>query len=378
MDISSISRCYNLNPISVLPEQLLVDPKNPRIVLDIDSDQEFTLGELTKQDVQDYILSVINKDAYHIADLIRGIKASGFIDKGDDMIVKRIPQSNKFLVIEGNRRTTAIKHLLNDKQSLRPTVRSTLASLRVKEFIYRPNGEFTEEAVIDILLGTIHITGHLGWGALEKAYYIYNSYLRELQKFTGDSEFEYILECSREVAAFFNLAVRGVRKQLIVYRVYQQLKEEGYDVAPDHFSLIEMAVVDQQLSAEYFELDRDRFHLSHKGLSRFSLLCIRENKPVNNPGEFRRFAKVFKCGTDYEVKLIESNEQSLDSVSARLKRRLEQREFLGQLEDVKAQLDSLEPAAFRGLRAEIALIVKIRHMVEDKLWRLAKATARSG
>ena len=38
MDISSISRCYTLKPITVLPEQLLVDPKNPRIVLDIDSD----------------------------------------------------------------------------------------------------------------------------------------------------------------------------------------------------------------------------------------------------------------------------------------------------------------------------------------------------
>ena len=373
MDISTISRCYDLTSITVEPGQLLVDPKNPRIVLDVDSDQEFTATELTKPNVQDYILSVINKDAYHIADLIRGIKASGFIDKGDDMIVKQIPQTEKYLVIEGNRRTTAIKHLLSDKQNLRPAVRSTLVSLHVKEFTYKPNEEFTEEAVIDILLGTIHITGHLAWGALEKAYYIHNSYRRELRKFTVNSEFEYVLECSRAVAAFFNLSVRGVRKHLIVYRVYEQLKEEGYEVMPHHFSLIEMAVVGRSLSTEYFELDSERFLLSRKGLSRFDSLCIRHNKPINNPGEFQRFSNLFKNGTAYEVSLVETRERSLDDVAARVDKRLQRREFLNQLEDVKAQLDSLEPAAFRGLRAEIDLIVRIRHMVEDKLWRLAKA-----
>src|SRR5690348_7625331 len=112
MDISSISKYYGLKPLTVKPRQLLLDPNNPRIVLDVNTDRKFTLSDLPSTEVQDYILSVINKQAHHIADLIRGIRSSGFVDKGDDMIVKRIPNLNKYLVIEGNRRTTAIKHLL--------------------------------------------------------------------------------------------------------------------------------------------------------------------------------------------------------------------------------------------------------------------------
>ena len=86
------------------------------------------------------------------------------------MIVKRVGGTNKFLVIEGNRRTTAIKHLLNESEKLKPIVRATLTRLRVKQFFYKTNAEFTKAAVIDILLGTIHITGRLPWGALERAY----------------------------------------------------------------------------------------------------------------------------------------------------------------------------------------------------------------
>ena len=61
---------------------------------------------------------------------------------------------------------------MKDGKALRPpAVRNTLSVLHVKEFVYRPNKEFTERAaVIDILLGTIPITGRLPQGALERAY----------------------------------------------------------------------------------------------------------------------------------------------------------------------------------------------------------------
>ena len=57
------------------------------------------------------------------------------------MIVKRIPGADKYLVIEGNRRTTAIKHILEASTNITPVVRSTLTSLHAKEFFYKPNRE---------------------------------------------------------------------------------------------------------------------------------------------------------------------------------------------------------------------------------------------
>src|SRR5204862_7790200 len=103
----------------------------------------------------------------------------------------------------------AIKHLLEEPEKLNPSVRATLTRLHVKEFVYKANPSFTEETVIDILLGAIHVTGRLPWGALERAYYIHNSYLREMKKYTDNSHFEYIVACCRKVATFFNLSVKG-------------------------------------------------------------------------------------------------------------------------------------------------------------------------
>ena len=246
MDVSLISNCYELKEIAVEPSQLLVDPNNPRIAMDLESDRKFTLEDVVKPDMQRSILSLIDKNAYHIAELIHGIRTFGFIYTGDDMIVKRVPRrthgADTFLVIEGNRRTTAIRHLLESQDLLATAVARTLKSLRVKEFIYVPNDDFTEDAVIDILVGKIHINGHLPWGALERAHYIYKSYLRESESNVGHRRFEYVVECAKEIAAFFGLKVGEVRKNLMVYRVYEQLKWQGFQVKPDHFSLIEMAV----------------------------------------------------------------------------------------------------------------------------------------
>lgn len=372
MDLSSISKYYILRPLTVSPDQLLLDPNNPRIVLDVNTDRKFTPNELIKSDVQQYILSVINKQTHHIAELIRGIRASGFIDGGNDMIARRIPNTDKYLVIEGNRRTTAIKHLLNDSKNLNSTILDTLTAVHVKEFVYKSNPEFTEEAVIDILLGKIHIDGPLPWGALESAYYIYNSYLREMKSYTRDSQFQYIPQCAREVAALFNLTANGVRKKIKVYRVYEQLKEQRYEVRPHHFSLIDMAITDRELSEKYFELRPETFHFSNRGLARFDWLCIRDKKPINNPEDFKGFAKVFRHGTGNDLILIESNEKSIAAVLERLEDRLEEREFLNHLKDIRERIEALRPADFRGLNAELDHIREIKRLVDGKLWNLTR------
>ena len=367
MDTASISQCYQLKSLAVTPSQLLVDPNNPRIVLKVDHERKFTEDEIARPDTQQYILSIINKEEYHLANLIRSIRSSGFIDMGADMIVKRLPGSKQFLVLEGNRRTAAIRHLLNDRDRLPRAVSDTLRSLKVKEFVYRVNNEFAEDAVVDILLGSIHITGRLGWGALEKAHYIYNSYRRELRKQFGDVDFRYVIPCSREVANYFNLAVRGVRKQLIVYRVYEQLKTELYRVQPSHFSLIEMAISDRRLSRDYFRLDDETFHFAHDGLEKFDQLCIQEDRPVHNPGDFRTFSNIFKNGTDYDIRSVESRQDELHTIWNRIRARLHKHEFLQRLEDIEALLNSLEPASFRGNKKELERIGKIRELVETRL-----------
>lgn len=377
MDISAVSKCYKLTVIEVSPDQLLLDPNNPRIIIDVERKQEFTEQELASSSVQDYILSVINKEEYHIADLIRGMKASGFLRGLSDIIVQAVPHTNKYLVLEGNRRTTALKFLLTQKNTLNPQVLRTLNDIPVKEFTFSSGNGFTQEEVIDILLGTIHITGPLGWGALEKAHYIYKSYIRDIAKNSPDfSGFRYDRNCAGEVATLFNLSTKAVRKMIQVYRVYQQLKENGYQVQPHHFTLIDLAVGDRELSSRYFCLDDDAFHFSKTGLERINTLCINENKPINNPKDFRVFAKIFKHGTPYEVSRVESNSEPVQDILSKLNGRLGDRAFLARLESVKDQLKDLCPTDYRGVNAEVEAIEKIKKLVDEKLFVLLKRSAR--
>ena len=71
-----------------------------------------------------------------------------------------------------------------------------------------------------------------------------------------------------------------------------------------------------------------------------------------------------------------ANRLCIDRADERLMGREEEREFLNQLEEIKEQVQTLRPADFRGLKSEIELILKIRDMVDEKLWPLAKRSSR--
>ena len=377
MDISRISHCYKLVPIEVTPAQLLLDPSNPRIAEDVESDKSFSLKELTTPQVQEYILSVINKEANHIADLIRGIQSSGFITGPSDMIVKAVPHSDKYLVLEGNRRTTALKHLLSRRDSLPAHVLRTFDRIQVKQFIYTPSSEFSEETVVDIILGKIHIDGPLPWGALERAHYIYNCYVRELRPGTQRAcRFEYVPACADAVASMFNFKRGDVRRQIEVYRVYQQLKEQRYDVKPDHYTLIDLALSYPRVRDEYFRFEEDAFHFSLTGLERFNKLCIVEEKAINNPRDFRAFRKIVEDGTEYEIACVENNEQSINDIHDRVKSRVNNQAFFKDLEQILHKLKGMLVADYRETKAEAETIEKIKLLVDEKLWPMAKKKLR--
>ena len=370
MDISSISQYYELRMISVKPDQLLLDPNNPRIREDVRTTRKFDEREVLNPETQEYILSVINRKAHHIADLIQGISTQGFIASGDDMIVRKTVRPGKYLVLEGNRRLAAIKSILGEREGLKPGVRGTLTSLKVKEFTYATNREFSEEAVIDILLGLIHINGRLDWSAIERASYIYNSYVREMRKVSRSAEFRYIQECAGDVAGLFNVSKQAVKKEIIVYRVYEDLKRQNYSVKPDRFSLISMAVSSRSVGPGYFELGSDTLQFSKKGAGRFNNLCMRENSPISNPVLFRNFVYIFDKGTEYELGQLENGGHSIAEILERIQSRNIHNDFLSKLNSIRAKLEELQLADYRSTRSEHEVILRIKKLVDGELFRL--------
>lgn len=363
MSEDSIIDDYDLRNITVPPEKLLLDPNNPRIMLKIDNSIDYTSQELASEEVQKYILSVVDKAEFHVAELIESIRHSGFLDIGSRMIVERIDSTSKYLVIEGNRRLTAIKHLLSNPADLSPRVLASIKSISANELVFTDNRQHTRKEVIFRLLGMIHLKGQLVWGAMENALYVSQAYKYELEKqlwWFGESIYE--VGCARACAETLEMTLREVREELAICSVYSQLHDQGYAVKEDNYTLIDLAVHTPGINNEYFEFDLDILKLSNEGLERFNKLCLEEERPVRNPSDFKKVARIFKNGNKREMGLIETGEFSLDEIVEVVEKRQARHQFLHELEKIERKISSLRFIEPVGLNKEIELATKIRDM----------------
>jgi hypothetical protein len=370
VNIARINKYHSLTNIKLRPYQLLLDPRNPRIVVDLEDDDDLTDEQLAEDGLQIEVFQKINKHEYHIADLIRNIKQSGFISGTASLIVKKIGNEDKYLVLEGNRRTTAVKHLLDNQEDLNKECLATLQNLEAKEFRYIENDEFTEEEIIDVILGKIHITGALSWGAMEKAHYIFKSYQRELDKLQEKNFFirdEYV----RNVQDIYSFTKNEVIRNIRIYRIYNQLRNVGYSVPADRFTLIDLCSASASLKVDYFEID-DSLQLSESGIGRFYQLCLANDCQVTSPGLFKKFETIYKDGTPEDVLEVEDNVASIDSILGRVKARKKNTKVLRRLEGILDTLEKTNLAEFTNSKKERYVAAKIVTIVTKKLLPLVK------
>lgn len=374
MSIANINAYHQLRDVKVQPKQLLLDPRNPRLIVDLEDDVEYSDDQISSVDVQRDIFRKINKSEHHIADLINGIRKTGFIDGAAPLIVKRVKgKGDGFLVLEGNRRTTAIKHLLDQANTLEESCRKTLERISAKEFIYFDNEEFTEDEVIDFLLGKIHISGALAWGAMEKAHYIFKSYTRELGKREID-QFKVDDSSVQAVSEIFGFSNKEILRNLKVYRVYSQLKAEGHSVSPDRFSLIDLAVSTSVLREDYFEL-QESLELSQLGTSRFDALCLTSGCPIKNPQLFKKFEQIFRQGSHDDVRDIENGLADIEAVHVQLKQQKKDRQIIKRLEGILNSLEKTNLSSFNGSKEEKYVVARIIEIVNKKLRPLVVSNA---
>jgi hypothetical protein len=374
-----ISEAYELRDSYVHPDQLLLDPANPRIILLTNDEVDFDPERLANDTMQDYILSIVDKEEFHVAEVIRSIRQDGYIPVGNKMIVEKVKNTDKFLVLEGNRRTAAIKQILLDRYSLDARVLKSLEKIPIQELVFTGQGNGTPNQVKLKILGLIHLTGALPWGAMERACYIYRSYITNLRWMMGDNcNFEYSADCARDVGEFLKISIKRVRKELAIFRVFEQLRRDKYKVSPEHYSLLDLAVGTRGINVNYFGLSDDSFEFSRTGLSKFGTLCLNGDSPINNPQEFKGFVRIWNVGTENELSLIESGQESISKILQRLEYREARRQFLDQLMDIRDHLEELILADFRETVNEKKVISEIRSLVNDRLCSLVEDWNETG
>lgn len=159
-----------LTPITANLSDLLLDPNNPRFSElgdDLNSVPESRYGDAK---VQTIAYEKMRNPLFDVTELKDTIRTLGFLPM-DRIVVKRwgndTPQ--KYVVIEGNRRATALKWL----QSLHDEGKETFTNKQLQNLIELEclvlNSELAPQAASLILPGLRHVSGIKEWGPYQKA-----------------------------------------------------------------------------------------------------------------------------------------------------------------------------------------------------------------
>jgi hypothetical protein len=375
MDLDQLGKCYRLSPTRIDPRKLILDPHNPRISLLL---QDPTIlkkeSNLATDAVQTAVFSVLNRPEFALNKLMASIRARGFTNAGEQMIVERYGNNGHYLVLEGNRRTAALRLLRGTPELLTPNVRGSIAQIDVQEFTFLEIADgLSKRDVIETLLGQIHISGKLSWGAMERAEYVYQSYCR-INRTPPERlfSFDYNLHSSRKVSEIFDCSVRDVRKTIIIARTYLLLQSLGVAVLPEHYSLIELGTSTRAVNKGVFELSDEYLHLSKAGAMRFAELCIADDRIINNPPEFKVFAKVAEAGDSSFMEAVSERAITIEQAQEKLERIAQREMFESELGRAISIVENIPIAAYRATQSEKRLILKMMGLVDSHLKRLLK------
>lgn len=162
-----------LSAIEVTLENLLLDPNNPRFSELGEELNTIPESRYNDEKVQSNTFEKMKDPMFDVSELRDTIKTIGFLPM--DRIVVRQWQGQskdnqqKYVVIEGNRRVTALKWLI----SLHEIGKETFSSEKLKNLIHFEclllNNAIAPDAATLILPGLRHVSGVKEWGAYQKA-----------------------------------------------------------------------------------------------------------------------------------------------------------------------------------------------------------------
>lgn len=198
----------------ILLGNLILDPENTRFPISL------TKENRSKRTIINWLL-----ENSSIIELMLAIGKNDFFI-GDPLLVIKSNESEKYIVVEGNRRLTSL--FLLDDSSLADIHTNKIGKV-LAETTYRPTEipciVFNERSEILQYFGYRHITGIKSWDLETKARYL-NSLLENGNAST-------LTESSRELAKKIGSRSDYVKKILVSYQVYKVIEDNGFYKIPN-------------------------------------------------------------------------------------------------------------------------------------------------
>ncbi len=162
-DVQSTRELLGLKRVEIKLEQVYLDPNNPRFGLD----KHIPDSRIDEESVQQHARETIERDI-KIDDLKASILRYGFVPT--DPVVVRAFAKDKYVVLEGNRRITTLKKLVeaHDKGETHLD-RAVLDSMKqFFAFVYEGNNA----DIVWLVQGLRHMSGIKEWPPLQQAAFI--------------------------------------------------------------------------------------------------------------------------------------------------------------------------------------------------------------
>lgn len=139
------------------------------------------------------------------------------------LVIPNKEESGRYVVIEGNRRLTAVLLLNNpDLAKVKKTATKEIFNSAKFKPTTLPCLVFNNREEIQKYIGFVHITGKKSWRMLEKARYLYD--LRSSEKFKTLS----FSDACKEIARVIGSRSPYVKKMLISYHLYTIIEDEKF------------------------------------------------------------------------------------------------------------------------------------------------------
>ncbi|MCR9206045.1 MAG: ParB N-terminal domain-containing protein [Halobacteriovoraceae bacterium] len=207
-------------------DDLLLDDENPRLPQDISSEV----------DILEFICT-----NYAVEELVEAIGENGYF-AGEPLIVIKNPNGdNNYIVVEGNRRLSALKVLNNPELYPDENLKKLAKDAKTSPSSI-PSVIFANRNEVANYLGLRHITGVKSWGPLSKARYL-------KQIFDKTSEHGTLEVRLNSVAKSVGSRSDYIRRNLTTLAVYNLIKEKDYfgienmdDKNFHHFSVFQSAL----------------------------------------------------------------------------------------------------------------------------------------
>ena len=364
-----------LGPEIIETNELLFWPDNPRLKISDFEEVKYSEQELLDSRNQNKIYEMLLGHEYGIPRLVESMSQEGF-NPEKALIVMEVGGKQNYLVLEGNRRLTAIRTVLAKGPGVIGQ-RNYDSLLRIPCWLFvHCSNTIPLSAAISRLVSKQHIVGQQPHTGIQTAHMLYNAYMGFLLEDHNQHNFSIERDTIERTTAFFDMREKYIEEELAIVRLYKQLRATGHDIPHNFKERLSWVYEYRQLFTAYFGYEETSLLMDDAGLNKYYELFVMEGCAVHNPDLFKKFLNVMRNGSSRDIEIIRNDPEELLQIEQMIKDKKRDQRFRHSLEKIEKMLSGLIISEYRQSKNEDRLIGSIADLVGSKLIKLPSIAKR--